>query len=73
MTDLETIVLGMLAERASQYGFAYPSGAASQIIQAGEHARRETVHHDGRRTAGILAMEAELQRIEQTLSFPRPS
>lgn len=69
MTNLRAIVDAMLAERSRSLGFRYPDGTADRLIEAAEAARKRTAHLEDRRVAGIQAMDAELERIEQQL-FP---
>lgn len=68
MTDLRAIVETMLRERSLTFGFRYPADAADHLIAAAEAARKRAAHREGVRTAGIEAMDAELERIEQQLS-----
>jgi hypothetical protein len=67
MTDLRAIVEAMLRERGAAFGFRYPADAADRLIAVAEAARKKTAHREGVRTAGIQAMDAELERIEQQL------
>lgn len=67
MTDLRAIVETMLQERSLTFGFRYPDDAADRLIGAAEMARKSTAHMEGARIAGIQAMDAELERIEQQL------
>ncbi|CAO3358591.1 hypothetical protein [Azospirillum palustre] len=67
MTDLRAIVEAMLRERSLTFGFRYPADAADRLIAVAEAARKKTAHREGERVAGIKAMDAELERIEQQL------
>lgn len=68
MTDLRAIVETMLRERSLTFGFRYPADAVDRLIGAAELARQKTAHVEGARTAGIQAMDAELERIEQLIA-----